>query len=269
MGTSSVAGSPVTSSATTRRSFAAPRPSGVRAFARGFSLIELLIVITVAMLLTGMLLPAMKRLRENVNRVVCSSNMRQFGIGVSMFASDNLDALPKSAVLDSPLWHPEELMASYQQGGIGWDGLGILFQKEYCGAYECFYCPSHKGAHAAFRYADDWDAVGPASTIYTNYHYAGHRDWITGLERRYAKLNTLVLATDGLRTASDFNHRDGMNVLQGDLAVRWRPDLIKVLDLLPDDVDAGDTVARYESIWSQIQNAISAPDGLSAPSSSQ
>ena len=52
---------------TSRRS-AAVRP--------GFSLLELLLVLTVNLLLTAMMLPVLAGLRESAHRVVCSSNLR-------------------------------------------------------------------------------------------------------------------------------------------------------------------------------------------------
>ena len=41
---------------------------------RGFNLVELVVVLAVASVLTGLLLPAMSRVRENLNRIICSSN---------------------------------------------------------------------------------------------------------------------------------------------------------------------------------------------------
>ena len=43
---------------------------------RGFSLLELLVVLVVTVLLTGLLMPAMARVRESAHRVVCSSHLR-------------------------------------------------------------------------------------------------------------------------------------------------------------------------------------------------
>src|SRR5690554_6485092 len=54
----------------------------------GFSLLELLIVIAVAVVLAGLLFPVLANLRENAYRVVCASNQRQIGLAITMYERD-------------------------------------------------------------------------------------------------------------------------------------------------------------------------------------
>jgi type II secretory pathway pseudopilin PulG len=56
-------------------------------------LIELLVVIAIIAILAALLLPALSRAREQAHRAVCKSNLRQFGLGITMYASDNRDVL--------------------------------------------------------------------------------------------------------------------------------------------------------------------------------
>ena len=64
----------------------------------------------------------------------------------------------------------------------------------------------------------------------------------------------LVIATDGLRTLGDFNHRTGLNLLAGDGSVRWREDrgIARRLPVEPIEGSAGS--AFYDELWETIED---------------
>jgi prepilin-type N-terminal cleavage/methylation domain-containing protein len=60
----------------------------------GFTLVELLIVIAIIMVLIGMLLPVLNKVRQQANSTACLSNLRQMGIGVQYYLQDFKGTMP-------------------------------------------------------------------------------------------------------------------------------------------------------------------------------
>lgn len=71
-----------------RRSFLAGRSSKQALFAQGFTIIELLVVITVITILLAILLPALRMAREEVKVILCMNNLRQLSSAQVLYQAD-------------------------------------------------------------------------------------------------------------------------------------------------------------------------------------
>jgi prepilin-type N-terminal cleavage/methylation domain-containing protein len=89
--------------------FAAPRGKGKRAF----TLIELLVVIAIIAILASLLLPALARAKVTALKALCSSNLKQWGIALTMYALDNNSAFPDNSKGSDLSWMSPDMNAFY------------------------------------------------------------------------------------------------------------------------------------------------------------
>lgn len=115
---------------------------------KAFTLLELLVVIAIIAILAALLLPALASAKERGRRVVCLSNLRQIGIAVHGYASDNEGKIPYGP--QAPLFtNPGDFypstgaatsLISLQSGAPV--GLGLMLQSYIARQPRVLFCPS-------------------------------------------------------------------------------------------------------------------------------
>lgn len=62
----------------------------------GFTLVELLVVISIVLILTSMLFPTLTKVRMTAHRVTCVNNLRQLSAAIQMYADDHDEKFPNN-----------------------------------------------------------------------------------------------------------------------------------------------------------------------------
>jgi prepilin-type N-terminal cleavage/methylation domain-containing protein len=109
---------------------------------RGFTLIELLVVISVIAILAALLLPVLQVAKSQAWFAKCKSNLRQVGIGLTLYASD-FQAYPFD------FGHPGDISYGLER----WPGMVRPYVGEPGGddyAESVMECPSREGARQRF-----------------------------------------------------------------------------------------------------------------------
>ena len=81
---------------------------------RGFTLVEMLVVIAISSLLAAILFPVFGKAREGARRSSCSSNLKQIGAAMNLYVADNDGTYPGSE-MNNRAW--PVLLFSYAKSG--------------------------------------------------------------------------------------------------------------------------------------------------------
>src|SRR5687768_14480667 len=96
-------------------------PRRCRQIVAAFTLVELLVVISIIALLVGILLPALGQAREQARFTTCGANLHQVGLAIAAYATDHKRLVPRGP--DTPC----NLFANYLPV-VNWRGQNWLFE---------------------------------------------------------------------------------------------------------------------------------------------
>jgi prepilin-type N-terminal cleavage/methylation domain-containing protein len=115
---------------------------------KGFTLVELLVVISIIALLLSVLMPALKKAREQAQKTICVTNCKQFGLGVIRYNMDNSNHFPAKFGIDSfshkVVKNANALPFCYFQDGRL--NLRDIFIKPYIGEEKYTRCPGDRSS---------------------------------------------------------------------------------------------------------------------------
>jgi prepilin-type N-terminal cleavage/methylation domain-containing protein/prepilin-type processing-associated H-X9-DG protein len=74
---------------------------------RAFTLIELLVVIAIIAILAALLLPALAAAKKKAQMMSSISNLKQWGLSGSLYATDSNDSIPRDGTADSGQYAPD------------------------------------------------------------------------------------------------------------------------------------------------------------------
>lgn len=256
---------------------------GVRA---GFTLIEMLVVISIIALLIAFLLPVLQASRESARLAACASNLHQQHLGTLAYANDHQGRLPHLWIFPGGTeidqiqfthWTRWAYVPEPDSGDGPWQNLGRLVPGGHMSEPRAYFCPSQPFEPFTFdHYNDPWPtpntlsiAAGSVPGIRLSYNFNPRMsDGVVGASpaqqtRRYQRAAEIdsgdVFIMDLVESPQTIAHRvggGGFNVCRGDGSVAFASDPTVI-----QEVEANPLIAQQDyTAWDQrVLDVLRAP----------
>ncbi len=126
---------------------------------KAFTLIELLVVIAIIAILMGIIMPALQKAKEGAREAVCKSNLRNIGLGLTMYLQDNDFKPADCEKTNGFFWYDS---AGRMRGTTDGDAYWGVAYARYIKETKVFGCPSYRSV-AELIYPDEPDLIHHAA----------------------------------------------------------------------------------------------------------
>jgi prepilin-type N-terminal cleavage/methylation domain-containing protein len=140
---------------------------------RGFTLVELLVVIGIIAVLISILLPTLSRARRAAVNTQCLSNLRDCGNMLQMYANEYKDKVPLGYIANRRHEAYQVSIFHTALGKVIYPGLGPMYLAKYMNEPRSWYCPSPNLVNDAWRF-DTVENPWPPENITTGNTKAGY-----------------------------------------------------------------------------------------------
>lgn len=252
------------------------RSRGPRRSSRGFTLVEMLVVIGVTSLLISILLPSISAAQRQAERVACAANLRSIGQAYALYTGESKGRYPHVNTLIGPNgpWGRPAVTPAIPIGRP--DGIAVVLSQGYLPDPRVLYCPGGEGAddnstattgnkngagidNLAFwtiaknSPGNAWDpGPGPAGM-----HQTGYAIWANWIERFEAtndvrqnwfasglkeKADRVIASDHMMRGGADFEAWNGHLLKTRKIVGTVHPPATPPKQTPPNDPNPGDTV---------------------------
>jgi prepilin-type N-terminal cleavage/methylation domain-containing protein len=187
--------------------------------AKGFTLVELLMVIAIIAILAALLLPMISAARSKARVTTCMSNLRQISLGVRMYSDDSNDASPSAGPAAATSTNVVSLYSGYKEfmkNYVGVKGVSSSRDKLFACPADTFYPNFITNGPLPLHYVQESFHDVPFSS-FSSYMFNGG-DNVT---RKFEKFEVTLPGLSGIKLSSIRHPARTVLVAEYSAAVPW------------------------------------------------